>query len=426
MRRFGQIIQVLSIVPLLLGLAGTAESASPVTTDHVTAQMLPESRAARPGGTLWVMLHLKIKDGWHTYWRNPGDSGEPPHIVWTLPDGAKAGDIQWPYPDPLPYGPLLNYGYSKEAFHLVPIRIAEDWPADKPVRLQAKASWLACSDICVPEGGNFDLTLDTTATAQADPATADLFRKARERLPVKPDWSAGVSRSGDKVVLTVSGTGLAFDNIEKASFFPYKWGVVEPAAPQSLSAAPNGLSLTLTPGQKPDPERLEGVLVLTESGGGSAAVTRAYEIAAAADTQQGAVGGPAAGSPPAGASDRSGAGAAGGTMIQALLFAVLGGIILNLMPCVFPVLSMKAIALIRHAEKDARTVRRHGIAYALGVLSCFGVLAGLLIAFKAGGTAVGWGFQLQSPLFVAAMAYLFFLLGLNLSGAFEFGSSIMG
>jgi thiol:disulfide interchange protein DsbD len=426
LRRFGQITRILAVVPLLLALAGTAIASAPVTTDHVTARILPEATAARPGDTVWVMLHLRIKEGWHTYWRNPGDSGEPPHIKWTLPDGVEAGDIHWPYPDPLPYGPLLNYGYSREAFHLVPIRVAESWPQNAPIRLQAKVGWLACSDICVPEGGSFDLTLDAAAAPQTDPATADLFRKARERLPVKPDWKAGFGRNGDKVVLTITGSGLRADKVEKAAFFPYKWGVVEPSAPQTLGAAPNGLSLTLTPGQTPNTERLEGVLVLTETGGNPA--TRGYEISAAAGAQQGAVTAPPAGAPATGAGDKPGTPgtAADMSIVAALLFAVLGGIILNLMPCVFPVLSMKAMALIRHAEKDTRTVRRHGMAYALGVLTCFAVLAGLLIALKAGGAAAGWGFQLQSPLFVAAMAYLFFLLGLNLSGVFEFGSAIMG
>ena len=122
MRRIGYITRFLSALSLFLTLGSAAAWSSPVTTDHVTARLIPETSSVRPGGTLWVMLHLKIKAGWHTYWRNPGDSGEPPHIAWTLPQGVEAGDIQWPYPRPLPYGPLLNYGYSGEALHLVPIR----------------------------------------------------------------------------------------------------------------------------------------------------------------------------------------------------------------------------------------------------------------------------------------------------------------
>ena len=427
MRRIGYMARLLSLLSLLLTLASTAAWPSPVTTDHVTARLIPETSALRPGATLWVMLHFDIKGGWHTYWRNPGDSGEPPHITWTLPAGVEAGDIQWPYPRPLPYGPLLNYGYSGEASHLVPIRVGPDWPAGKPIDLHATVTWLACSDICVPEGGDFDLSIQTNASpAPSDASTVALFSKARAQLPVKAAWSADLRRTAGKVVLTVTGSDLQAERIEKAAFFPYKWGLVEPAAAQTLGTVANGLSLTMAAGQAPAWDRLSGVLVLTRTAG-DAPVTRAYEISAPLQVQRSAAPGPAATAPTE--TSHNGASASSGNakvgIVKALLFAVLGGIILNLMPCVFPVLSMKAMALVRHAEKDHRTIRQHGLAYALGVLTCFAVLAGLLIALKAGGTAAGWGFQLQSPVFVAAMAYLFFLLGLNLSGVFELGTGAM-
>ena len=425
MRGLGHLIRLLWIVALPLCWVGSAAASAPVTTDHVTARLIPETQTVRPGDTVWVMLHLQLKEGWHTYWRNPGDSGEPPHILWTLPDGVEAGEIHWPYPDALPYGPLLNYGYSGEAFHLVPIRVAEGWPEDRPVTLKAKASWLACSDICVPEGGEFALTLSAGGGAQTDPAAAALFRSARERLPAKAPGTAAFERRDGKVVLTVAGSALQADRVEKAVFFPYKWGLVEPSAPQILGEAPGGISLTLTPGQKPEAERLEGVLVVTETGSG-APETRGYEISAAAEAQDRAAAEPGDAATARSQGDASGFAAFEGGALQAMLFALLGGLILNLMPCVFPVLSMKAMALIRHAEKDAGTMRRHGLTYTLGVLTCFAAMAGLLVALKAGGDAIGWGFQLQSPLFVGAMAYLFFLLGLNLSGVFHFGGSVMG
>jgi len=424
-RRAGLVVRIpyLLTVSLLLALASAAAWANPVTTDHVTARLIPETAGVRPGGTLWVMLHLKIKEGWHTYWRNPGDSGEPPHIRWTLPDGVEAGDIQWPYPDPLPYGPLLNYGYSGEALHLVPIRLAQDWPKGKPVPIRAKVGWLACSDICVPEGGDFELTVTTEDGGPAHESTAALFQKARARLPVKTGWTAGLGSAGEKIVLTVAGDGLNAGRIQKAAFFPYKWGVVEPSAPQTLRPAANGLSLEMTRGQTPDSQRLDGVLVLTEALH-DGPVTRAYEIAALAQGEKGAAASAPAPASASGTGNTAGEAAATVGILEALLFAIVGGLILNLMPCVFPVLSMKAMALIRHAEQAPRTIRLHGVAYTAGVLSCFAVLAGLLIALKAGGEAAGWGFQLQSPAFVAVMAYLFFLLGLNLSGFFEIGGAV--
>ena len=426
MIRLCRFSRILALFGALLAVSGGAW-ASTVKTDHVTAQIVAEPGTLRPGKTLWVMLHLEIKDGWHTYWRNPGDSGQPPDIAWTLPDGVTAGAIHWPYPDELPYGPLLNYGYSDNAYHLVPIALSESWPEGKPVDLNANATWLACSDICVPESGSFTLSLPTAATTpQTNGESAKLFRAARERLPAETDWKAGLATTGDKVVLTLSGDALDGTRIRKATFFPYEWGLIEPSANQQLATAANGLSLTMTAGQTPNKERLDGVLVLTSAPGDGPA-TRAYAISARAGVDAGIVPAPAASAPET--SVMTGGDASGGTditLLTAFLFALLGGIILNLMPCVFPILSMKAMALIRHAEKDPRTVRLHGLAYAAGVLACFAVLATVLIALKAGGAATGWGFQLQSPVFIALMAYLFFLLGLNLSGVFEIGTSIMG
>ncbi len=426
MVRFCRFSRILAFLGVLLTFGGGAW-ASTVQTDHVTAQIVAEPGTLRPGKTLWVMLHLKLKDGWHTYWRNPGDSGQPPAITWTLPDGVTAGDIQWPYPEPLPYGPLLNYGYSHDAYHLMPIALSADWPKGKPVDLSAKATWLVCSDICVPEGGSFTLSLPTAdTTQQTDAEIARLFRTARERLPAETDWKAGLASTGDKVVLTLSGAALDGASVKNATFFPYEWGPIEPAEKQQLATAANGLSLTMTAGQKPDKEKLDGVLVLTGAPGDGPA-TRAYKISARSGVDAGVIPAPAAPGPQAAAPLGGGTSPTANVgLLTAMLFAVLGGIILNLMPCVFPILSMKAMALIRHAEKDHRTVRLHGVAYAAGVLVCFAVLALVLIALKAGGTATGWGFQLQSPVFVAVMAYLFFLLGLNLSGVFEIGTSIMG
>lgn len=424
MNRSGHLARILAVFAIFLGIAGTAVSAAPVTTDHVTAKIVAEPGTLKPGSKLWVMLHLRIKDGWHTYWKNPGDSGQPPEITWQLPDGVTAGAIEWPYPEPLPYGPLLNYGYSDNAYHLVPITLAETWPEGKPVDLKATVNWLVCADICVPESGSFTVSIPTADTPrQTNLDAAMLFQKARAQLPVDMDWSAGFAKAGDKFILEISGQGLRSASIKKATFFPNEWGLVEPSAPQVLGAQANGLSLTLTPGQKPDTGKFNGVLVLTEAVA-DGPVTRAFKISANPDDKIVAAL-PAGALPASLTGDGSGPGGDTG-FLTAMLFAILGGIILNLMPCVFPVLSMKAMALIRHAEKDMSTVRLHGLAYAGGVLLCFATLAGALLALKAGGQAVGWGFQLQSPIFVAAMAYLFFLLGLNLSGVFNVGGSVMG
>lgn len=424
MNRSGHFTRILAVFAVFLGISGTAVSASPVKTDHVTAKIVAEPGTLTPGSTLWVMLHLKIKEGWHTYWKNPGDSGQPPEITWELPDGVSAGAIEWPYPEPLPYGPLLNYGYSHDAYHLVPITLASNWTEGKPVDLKATVNWLVCADICVPESGSFNVSIPTADTPQQTSLDAALlFQEARAKLPVEMDWSAGFAKAGDKFILEITGPNLQSGNIKKATFFPNEWGLVEPSAPQALNARANGLSLALTPGQKPDTKKFDGVLVLTEAVA-DGPVTRAFKISARHDENIAAAA--PVGALPINLSGDSAGSANDLGFLTAVLFAVLGGIILNLMPCVFPVLSMKAMALIRHAEKDMSTVRLHGLAYAGGVLLCFAILAGALIALKSGGQSVGWGFQLQSPIFVAAMAYLFFLLGLNLSGVFDVGGSLLG
>ncbi|MEM9683372.1 MAG: protein-disulfide reductase DsbD domain-containing protein, partial [Pseudomonadota bacterium] len=201
---------------LFIGLAWTTAWASTVKTDHVTAQLVPEVSTIEPGQTAWVMLHFKIKDGWHTYWKNPGDSGQPPDIRWTVPDGVSMGEIEWPYPEPLPYGPLLNYGYSNDAYHLIPIQLSDSWQKGDPLKLSAKVNWLVCADICVPEGGTFDLTLATgDAPQQNQIETALLFNTARSLLPQDAGWDASYARDGENVFLTVTSSDVAGGKIEK-------------------------------------------------------------------------------------------------------------------------------------------------------------------------------------------------------------------
>ncbi|MGF1610304.1 MAG: protein-disulfide reductase DsbD family protein [Kiloniellales bacterium] len=394
---------------------------NPVTTEQVTARLLAESQSARPGESLWVMLHLEIREGWHTYWRNPGDSGEPPRLDWTLPQGVTASEIHWPYPRAVPTGPLMSYGYEGEAAHLVEIAVPENWPAGTPLPLRAEATWLVCAEICIPESGSLALTLPTSqGPPPADPAVAALFAETRQALPVTMPWPIRFSQDEKRLVLSLDTPAATAGTIAEAHFFPDAWGQVEHAAPQRLTTSPAGISLAMTAGPASDAGQgsVSGVLVLTEALA-DGPVTRAFAVAAPLGAAPPANPGPA----PFGLELVSGVGLG---LIEALLFALLGGLILNLMPCVLPVLSMKALALVRQADEAPRERRLHGLAYTAGILLCFAGLATLLIALKAAGQQIGWGFQLQSPLFVALMAYLLFLLGLSLSGLVTFGSSLMG
>ena len=388
---------------LLALLAPHLAHADVVRTERVTARLVPEVTRAAPGDTIWVGLHLDIIEGWHTYWRNPGDSGQPTALDWTLPDGVTAGDIVWPHPEALPFGPLVNYGYEEEVLHLVPITLPADWPEGEPLRLEADARWLVCADICVPEDGTVALTLPTGATTEPDPAAGPLFQRFRAQVPEPAAFDVAAT-SGDRLALVVD---RPLARGAEAHFFPYEAGVIEPAAEQRLKRGAESFTLGLEPKADAAPDRLAGVLVVSERLGPQT-FTEAFEVA------------PEVAAAPAGARPPLG-------LLAAIGLALGGGVLLNLMPCVFPVLSMKALALVQTGSAARGRARAEGLAYTAGVLVTFMAVGGALVAARLAGAQVGWGFQLQSPLVVAALAYLLFAIGLNLSGLFEVkGPAFMG
>ncbi len=382
--------------------------ANPVTTDHVTARLVAERSPIAPGETVDLALIFEIQPGWHTYWRNPGDSGDPPRLAWTLPDGVTVGPPRWPRPEVIPVGPLANYGYSGRALLLFALSLPADWPVGAPLRLQAQADWLVCEEHCVPESGSFELTIPTaTATGAVDPVEAESFAAARAGLPEGRLEGARISLEGARLGLTIPTADLPFAPAA-VGFFAGAWGLIEHAAAQPWRLDEGLLRLDLTPGTLAEQAPAEGLLVLTDAGG----QVRAYEIAAVRDPLTQAISpGETIGLP------------------LALAFALLGGLVLNLMPCVFPILAMKALSLVKGLTEAgpaaARRRVRQGIAYTAGVLLFFAALAGLLLALRAGGAAIGWGFQLQYPPFVALMASVFFVIGLSLAGAVNLGAGLM-
>jgi thiol:disulfide interchange protein/DsbC/DsbD-like thiol-disulfide interchange protein len=409
---------------LLLGLmlaspAAFALSGNTVATDNVKARLVSESSAIAPGQSFWVALEFDIRDGWHTYWRNPGDSGQATRLTWQLPPGFTAGDIVWTTPHRFEIPPLVNYGYAKHAVHLVNVTAPKDLPVGTPVVLSAKASWLVCSDVCIPEDASLQLKLPVGAQpGAADPADAALFAAARGELP-SAELAATTARvrNGRLVITLGKEWGATLPQIKSLAFFPYDDGGIEYAAPQTLSRGENAVELDMKVGyQPPKGGTIRGVLLATEQSG-SDTVTVPMEIAA---SFTGAV-----------ADARIGAGAgtsenASASLPALMLFAILGGLILNLMPCVFPVLSIKAIGLVEQAKKHPAAVRAKGVVFALGVISSMLCLAAVLLALRSGGEQIGWGFQLQSPLFVTFLVYLLLAVGLNLSGVFEVGGGLAG
>ncbi|MGF1641795.1 MAG: protein-disulfide reductase DsbD family protein [Rhodospirillales bacterium] len=415
--RVGSVAARLLLALVLLAPMATATAAAPALgggrvaeTENVRAELLAEVAAVAPGTTFWVALRLDIRDGWHTYWRNPGDSGEPTRIRWSLSDGVVASDIHWPFPERIPYAHLVNFGYHGRVLLLVEMTVDGGRPPGSVLEATADVSWLACKDICIPEAATLRLSLPVTAgPAAVDAAAAAEIDRGRALLPVASPWPARFAVD-DRTLTLELATGAAGGAITAASLFPYEWGAIEPSAAQHLTVADGRLVLTTDRGEAV-PQALNGVLVIAERSGDATleraveiAAVRVEAIAATPVAAEGAIGGIAA----------------------ALGFAFLGGLILNLMPCVFPVLSIKAIGIVGHGVRSSGHLRASGLAYTAGVLAFMALVGGVLLALKGVGAEVGWGFQLQSPAFVAVMAVLLFTLGLSLSGWFFFGAAIMG
>jgi thiol:disulfide interchange protein/DsbC/DsbD-like thiol-disulfide interchange protein len=417
------ILGCLLAAPVAFPFAAHAASGTTVATDNVKARLVSETSVVGPGQSFWVALELDIREGWHTYWRNPGDSGQATTLTWKLPQGFSAGAILWTTPHRFDVPPLVNYGYAKHAVHLVQITAPKDFGAAHSVRLEAKAAWLVCSDVCIPEEATLQLALPTASVAgAADPASAALFASARSELPnPAPAPTSAIVHDGRLIITLGQPWGATLAQIKSLAFFPYDDGGIEYAAPQTLTRATDSLELAVKVGyQPPKAGPLRGILLATEQSGEDT-VTVPMEIAAALTTTPGDA-----------AAGVKGSAVAVGTPADApslpslILLAILGGLILNLMPCVFPVLSIKAIGLVEQSKKHPAAVRAKGLVFAAGVVSSMLSLAIVLLALRAGGEEIGWGFQLQSPLFVTFMVYLLFAIGLNLSGVFEVGGSLAG
>ena len=382
--------------------------ANPVRTEHLEAELIAEATALKPGEN-WVALRLKPDSGWHTYWQNPGDTGIPTSIQWDLPQGVQAGAIRWPLPQLHKLGDLAFYGYGDETLHLVPLTLASGAPSGK-ITLRAQAKWLVCADVCIPGKADLSLELPVAASAEADPKSTAAFANARARLPVTVPWPAYFGTGDGDFSLQIDSPQLAGATL---AFFPYASDLVSHVATQRVSVDANRmrLSQTLSPYFVSAPRQVQGVLVVAHDG-----ESRAYEVSAAAGTVA-RVAESASPALPAPAPT---------TLPIVLALALLGGLLLNLMPCVFPVLSLKALSVVNSRGHEHRHQRGHALAYTAGVILSCTVVAAALLGLRASGEAIGWGFQLQSPVFVGALAYLLFALGLSMSGAVELGAGLMG
>jgi len=396
----------------LLGLPGLASlCAAPVKKGAVAAELVPAVAAVQPGRAFDVALRLAHDPHWHTYWIFPG-TGLPTSIQWTLPPGWRAGPIQWPVPHVLTdsTGMIIGNGYDGETFLLVTLTPPADLAPGASVALKAAVTWLMCKDVCMPGEAALDLTLPVGAgPPPPDAQWGPKLAAARDQLPRAPDgWQVSAGRFGDAVTLTVRPPGGQVIAPADLHFFAED-GLVAFDQPQTGSAAglAVGLKLPIDPDGPKDANRLRGVLALAK--GPVPGIAIDVPLGAATAGSSSTLAAPASGG-------------LGGTLVLAFV----GGLILNLMPCVFPVLGIKILGFVNQAGADRRKVTLHGLVFVLGVLISFWVLAGVLIALRAGGRELGWGFQLQEPGFVFALAVLLLVFALNLSGLFEFGLSAMG
>ena len=407
-----------------------------VTSPQVRAELVANAPdGADAGKTVWVGLQLTHQPEWHTYWKNSGDSGLPTSLQWTLPPGVTAGDIAWPLPKKIPIGNLANYGFDGTVLLPVPLTITS---AFKPGALNAdleiklKASWLVCRRECIPEEGEFVLHLPVRGSTALNGAAFDTSFKAQ---PQTLSGHSGVEVVGKQLKVTVAGLPAKLQG-KTLEFFPETPDIIETAAQWTQSWQGNvwTASVPVSPERSQTPTVMplvlvgevngqrQGFLTLAKVSGNwvkvAALSTMAPEPAPAlqANTSASLPNATAGVSLPA-APVNTGRDLG---LWAALLGALLGGLILNLMPCVFPVLAIKVMSFTQHAD-DRRGHRISGLAYSAGVVLSFVALGALMLGLRSAGESLGWGFQLQSPMVVTALAALFTVMGLNLAGLFEFG-----
>jgi thiol:disulfide interchange protein len=397
----------------LIGFVLTIASAQAA---HTQAQLVLADDLAKPGETVLVGVHLKMEPGWHTYWKNPGEAGMATKIAWHLPPGVTAGDIQWPLPEKLPPAEVTTYGFENEVVLLVPLKLAADV---KPgaLALSAKVSWLECKDQCIPGDTTVLATLNVGAETKPS-ADAALLKEWQSNTPrtndlfsFKVHWEKNVENDVRTIIIegaqTTEDKKLAFEKVE---FFPYgdENYEIQGATEKLPTSVGFALRKTVKIFSKEWPAKISGVIVVEGNG-----QRNGFKLSEPITSDLKAASAPAAPSKP---------------LAQMLLYAFIGGLILNIMPCVLPVIALKILSFVGDARKDPRRVRILGMVYTLGVLVSFFVLAGVVIALKAAGHKAGWGLQFSNPHFVVALTILVFLVALNLFGVFEvtLGGRTMG
>ena len=419
-RRRGSPWWALLLVALLAAGPSLAE---PVQTEYSTVELVVE-QASLPasGGTITVGLHLQPNPGWHAYWMNPGDAGLPPTLRWTLPDGFAAADLRFPAPHVIPFGELVTYGFDDPILLLADVAVPAGLSTGDAHTLAAQARWVVCDDeLCVPEQADVAVTLPVGDGATA-PAQAAAFAAAREKVPSKVDWPARFEHVGEQMRVAV-GVPETVGDMRDAYLFVAQERLVRYGR-QEASFTPRGVVFSMDAGTRLAGESEFAAVLAFKAGDAEQAV---WLDVRAGDDLPGLVASAGGGGTPAVAATVTGADLPGGLSLgYALLFAFLGGIVLNLMPCVFPILSMKALSLVQASRADRRSAWQGGYLYTAGILVAFAAVGATLLVLRSAGEQVGWGFQMQSATVNLVLALLLLAIALNLLGVFEFGARLAG
>jgi thiol:disulfide interchange protein/DsbC/DsbD-like thiol-disulfide interchange protein len=382
----------LAILAMLLSMTTSALGSEVARRPNLQVQLVADSASVAPGGRFQAGLHFRLEDGWHIYWQNAGDSGEPPSITWKLPPTVQAGSILWPVPKRIDVEPFVNYGYEEEILLPIPMQVAPTLASDT-LPLAAEVNWLVCKEECTPGTAHLQLSVPVRPEGSTpDPDWSPMFEAARNMLP-RPQprhWTLAGALSRDAFQLSIQGVP---GPVQTVSFFPQEGDHIANDVPPQVNSSASAVELRLQRSDRllNEVTHLAGVLVLaTETGG-----TQAYQV----DFPLG------------------GLGVRG--LLPPLFLALAGGLLLNLMPCVFPVLSLKVMSVVQMSGEGRSRIIRMGWAYTLGILVSFWVLVAALLMLRYSGLHIGWGFQLQSPQFVFVLASVLFAFALNLLGCFE-------
>ena len=396
---------------LWLSAAASAFASTSLSVDpgRVEASLLSSHYRVAPGQSFQIALKTELDEQWHTYWRNPGDSGEPVQISWVLPETVSAGEIVWPLPAPIPTGPIINYGFEGAPLFPVEFTVADDAATGSVIEVTAEVYYLVCKDICIPESGVLRLVLQVAETSEINDGNAAAIAEALDAAPRAIDVNAAMQEADGQ--LSIQFAGLPEGDYSDAYFFPNDNTVLVHSDPQTVTIGSEGIQIDTTASfgwGDGFTEPQEGVLAFNLNGERTG---RIVSVVPNADRIEIGAGGSGSTAFPAGVTSVG--------LFGAIIGAFLGGVILNLMPCVFPVISLKALSLAKAAHAERAVARKQAWAYALGIFATFVLLVVLLLGVKATGAALGWGFQLQNPIVVGLLALLLFAVGLNLIGAYE-------